>query len=332
MTLQPMWPIWLIVVVFGLLFTLVFVALFTTTHRLRWVRRAVLVLALLAVVLRPTSPLAGAPTVESNVDVFFVVDRTGSMAAEDYNGTNTRLTGVKKDMVSLARGIPGGSFAIISFDSEATRQLPLTKDVDAVASWADTLVQESSSTSQGSSIDRPLDRLTTTLEAAHNRNPHNIRLVYFLSDGEQTTDEEPNSFEAVKQHIDGGAVLGYGTEQGGRMRYTGAGSTAGSYILDYSQPDTPVAISVIDEENLNALAKQLGVPYEHRTTPTSTEQLTDGIDIELLKADGRTSSQYFEDWYWIPAIIAALLAVWDLQNTAALWPRKPKQPTNGSNT
>ena len=41
--------------------------------------------------------------------------------------------------------------------------------------------------------------------------------MFYLGDGEQTTDLPPQSFAALAAYLDGGAVLGYGTSEGGPM-------------------------------------------------------------------------------------------------------------------
>ena len=61
-------------------------------------RRLLMVLLLLVVALRPVTPIEGEQTQRMNANVFFVVDRTGSMNAEDYAGEQPRLEGVKADM------------------------------------------------------------------------------------------------------------------------------------------------------------------------------------------------------------------------------------------
>lgn len=297
-----------------------------------WVRRFCMVLLLLVIAIRPSVPDPNATGIRTNVDVFFVVDRTGSMAAEDYNGTSPRLDGVRSDLVSLTKNLPGARFSVIGFDSGATTQLPLTTDARAVQTWADTLVQEISKYSKGSSIDRPHDALVTTLKNAQERNPEDVRLVFFLSDGEQTVDNKPDSFEDAAQYIDGGAVLGYGTAEGGQMKeYLGTMAdpdAAPTYLTDSSQDGNPPAISKIDEENLRALAEQLGVRYEHRTFPSDTAFLVQGLDFQQIADDGRRSKAAYRDIYWPFAIVLTGLFAWELWSYVATdTTRKPAKKT-----
>lgn len=282
-----------------------------------WIRRIVLVLAVLGIGATP-AVVAESEQVVSNVEVFVVVDRTGSMAAEDYNGEQPRLEGVKEDIVGLTEAFPGARYSIVAFDSSATRQLPLTTDARAVWTWADTLRQENTYYSGGSSIDRPVETLATVLERAAELNPQDVRLLFFLSDGENTdgdlssVDASVDGFAAIAPLVDGGAVLGYGTPEGGRMRsWNGIDDPDAPYIQDTSQNPPADAISRIDEGNLRGLANVLGVTYVHRTAPTSLDFLADGVDQESIIADGRTLVTIYRDVYWPFVWIAVLLLAWE---------------------
>ncbi|MFV0254048.1 MAG: vWA domain-containing protein [Beutenbergiaceae bacterium] len=325
MTLRMMWPLWLLLLVFVPLlgFTVWRAVASLGERRVDWLRRTAIVGALVGIGLTPAIPTTDAEGLVSNAELYFVVDRTGSMAAEDYNGGNTRLSGVATDMAALTTELAGSRYAIVAFDSQATRQLPLTTDSRAVQSWADTLRQEVTAYSAGSSVDRPLDTLRDTLESAAERNPSNIRLLYFFSDGENTdgsdsdTSDGFESFADLAPLIDGGAVLGYGTTEGGPMRsYDGTSNTGfgtdAPYITDQNGSD---AISRIDETTLRTIADQLGIDYSHQITPGDVQALTAGIDLAAIAEDGRRDLTTFTDVYWpIVVILAALLAweAWDL--------------------
>lgn len=282
-----------------------------------WWRRLGIVLAMVAIGATP-AVVATSEQVTSNVELFIVVDRTGSMAAEDWNGGSPRLDGVRGDVVALTEAFPGAHYSIVAFDSQATRQLPLTTDARAVVAWADTLRQELTWYSAGSAIDRPVETLGITLEDAAERNPGNVRLVYFLSDGENT-DGDTSSAEAsvtpyrdLARYVDGGAVLGYGTEEGGRMRvWDGTGNPAPPYIQDTTQSPATDAISRIDEDNLRDLADTLGVDYLHRAAPGGLEGLPDGVDVETIVEDGRTLVNTYRDVYWPFAWLLVALLAWE---------------------
>jgi len=323
MTLQPMLPLPLLaVVVLALLALCLVLAVRRRARRTDLVacsRRAALVLVVGVIGLGPSLPHDDVATVRSNVEVYFVVDRTGSMSATDYDGTRPRLDGVRADLTAIADALPGARYSIIGFDSTATRQLPLTTDVRAVRSWAQTLHQELTSYSTGSLIDRPLDALVDALQSSRESFPDDERYVYFFSDGENTADGTPDSFAPAASLIDGGAVLGYGTTKGATMTtYDPSSSDDGSPILDYSQPGAPEAVSRIDEDQLRTVADQLGVPYAHRTggagstadEPIST--LVSGVDLSHVAQVGQRKVTVHQYVVWPLALLAGVLLVWEL--------------------
>lgn len=284
-----------------------------------WVRRALMVLCLATVMVAPALP-AAETEVGTNADVFFVVDRTGSMAAEDYDGEDPRLAGVRADMAEIVGDLPGARFSIIAFDSQATSELPLTSDGRAVRSWVDTLRQEVTYYSGGSSIDRPRQALSEALARAQEANPGNVRLVFMFSDGENTSgdttgQEAPGAWTDSAGLVDAGAVLGYGTSEGGTMRSydgtdrTGPGTTS-PLIMDDSTGEP--AVSRYDEANLLGVADQLGVPFEHRVEPGGLEELVGSIDIEeIAREDGRQRVDVYRDAWWPAMYVLAALMAWE---------------------
>ena len=336
MSLRMLWPAWAIVVVFLPLLAICAAGWWQARGRrdmrVAWWRRGGLVACLLGISLGPAVP-SSSTTVVSNAEIFFVVDRTGSMAAEDYDGDAPRLDGVRHDINAIVEAMPGARYSVIAFDSQATRQLPLTTDARAVQTWAETFTQEITFYSAGSAIDRPLDAMTTALRGAAERHPANVRFVFFLADGENTRGDgsdgqEPQiaSFAPLAEYVDGGAVLGYGTAEGGRMRVydgtpeTGAGTDA-PWIVDTTQEGDPPAVSRIDEQQLRSVAGQLGVPYVHRAEPSEVSSIVAGLDAELIAEDGRRDAAVLADVYWPLAVVAAVLLVWEVAFQVRGFPR-----------
>lgn len=275
-----------------------------------WTVRFFLVLVVGVMGLGPSVPRTSTDSAAAAVDVFFVVDRTGSMAAEDYDGESKRLDGAKADILSVVDEIPGARYSIISFDSQATRQLPLTTDTRAVRSWTETTDRELTYRSRGSLVDRPLDELTRALQGSVEQRPANVRLVFFLSDGENTAQGTRASYADLAPLVDGGAVFGYGTEEGGQMRsldFSGSGDIEeGDYIVDYANGSAP-GVSKIDTAELEAVADELGVAYLHRTAPGPTTEVTGGIDPDVIATDGRRAVTSSQPLLWPFAVALTLL-------------------------
>lgn len=323
MSLQPIVPIILLVLVAVPLLVLTATLAIrstrsgsTTGHaqaRSWWLRFAMLAL-LTMIGLGPSVPQTSTEATMSTIDVFFVVDRTGSMAAEDYNGTDTRLSGVKADMLSIVDNFPGARFSIISFDSQAARQLPLTTDGNAVESWAETTDRELSYRSRGSLLDRPLDELDRALSSSAEQHPDNIRLVFFCTDGEQTAKGERASYADLAPLIGGGAVLGYGTTEGGKMKNltldANGSPTEQGYVKDPTKEGSPDGVSKMDPEQLAAIASELGIVDVKRTAPGLTADLVGTLDAAQIAADGSREISTYQPVLWpLATLLTALLAV-----------------------
>ena len=279
------------------------------TQAASWTVRFFLVLVVGVMGLGPSVPRTSTDSAAAAVDVFFVVDRTGSMAAEDYDGQAKRLDGAKADILSVVDEIPGARYSIISFDSQATRQLPLTTDTRAVRSWTETTDRELTYRSRGSLVDRPLDELGRALQGSVEQRPANVRLVFFLSDGENTAKGQRASYADLAPLVDGGAVFGYGTEEGGQMRsldFSGDGDIEeGDYIVDYTTGSP--GVSKLDPAELQAVADELGVTYLHRTAPGPTTEVTAGIDPDVIATDGRRAVTSYQPLLWPFAVVLTLL-------------------------
>ena len=320
MYLEHLMPLWATIPLFGAMLVLCTVLLVRRPRqRTAWLRRLLMVLLLLVVALRPVTPIEGEQTQRMNANVFFVVDRTGSMNAEDYAGEQPRLEGVKADMEQIMGLTEGARYSIIAFDSTATQQLPLTTDAGAARAWIDTLTTEPTSYSTGSNVDRALTPLLVEISEARSEDPDSSVLVYFLSDGENTDERESESFGQAAGFVDGGAVLGYGTPEGGPMKVEG-GPDHGEYITG---PDGEQGISSIDEQQLQTIAGEIGVPYLHRTDPeVPIEGTMEGITLRPIPIESTRGVASFEDWYWVAAIPLAALLSWELGEMTYRLPRR----------
>lgn len=320
MRLMPLMPLWASIPLFLILLGLC-IALLVARPRQRvdWLRRTLMVLLLAVVALRPVTPLDGQQTERMNANVFFVVDRTGSMNAEDYDGDHRRLDGVRADMDRIMGMTEGARYSIIAFDSTAAAQLPLTTDAGAAKAWIDTLTTEPTDFSKGSNVDRPLRTLLSALSETKREDPDSSILVYMLTDGENTDGRDSEPFGQANSMIDGGAVLGYGTPEGGAMKAQG-GRNDGEYITG---PDGSRGISKIDEKQLQKIAADLGVPYLHRTDPDAPIDGTmKGITLRPIPIDEGKDVGSYEDWYWVASIPLAALFIWELGALTYRLPRR----------
>ncbi len=288
----------------------------------RWspLRRLLIVGLLAFAAAGPAIPGAMTKVVVSDIDVFLVIDTTTSSNAEDYEDGSTRLDAIKADAFEVATQYGGARYSVITFDNGSLVRLPLVADPTALRSALDTLEVELAPYAGGSSISEPLETLLKRLKGSQEDHPERLRLVFYFGDGEQTRDDPPESMAEAAPFIGDGTVFGYGTEEGGPMRPNvdfGAGldpdapePAPAPYLLDTTQPGSPIAISRIDEEALRAIATQLGVSYQHRTpgTEASFPDVDDRMGEEIEVPEVAVA----ERLYWIPVLAAFALLLWDL--------------------
>ncbi|WP_185714884.1 VWA domain-containing protein [Gulosibacter macacae] len=311
MTFDPMMPGWLLIFLTIMLVVGCVVALAQAPRRARvwWLGRILLVLALATALARPGVGTLAADAANTELDVVFVVDLSPSAVAEDWGSVEPRIDGMRADVAALAMTHAGARFALITFDDQAVQRLPLTTDASALDHAMRITKPGSSVNGGGSSIGAAADLLHEMLDTAAERVPERMRIVYYLGDGEQTARGEPDSYEQSAELIQGGAVLGYGTSQGGRMRDTDP-YRGGDYIRDKSGSQ---ARSVIDEVALEQIASELKVNYQHRTADTEVEAAK--VDPTRGEgADGRSGVMTFP-LYWIAALV---MIAWLLVETARL--------------
>jgi Ca-activated chloride channel family protein len=309
MSFSPVLPLPLLIVVFGGFAAFVVWQLVRRENRSRilsWLLRGGMVILVLLIALRPGVPGDGDPEAKTDVDVFFVVDTTTSIVAEDWNGSSPRLDGVRRDIADLVEAYPGATFALLTFDSSAVLRVPLTSDATAIVNAADVLAPEITIYSAGSSITQANELLASTLQRADEAEPERSRVVYYFGDGEQTSSAPIGSFAESASLVSAGFVFGYGTEAGGPMRvqtgYYDDDKTDDGYVTDDTGSS---ARSVIDEQNLRTIAEQLGAEYEHRTAPGDVPTADAGSNLTRSSSD--ESARGTTELYWIPAAALVLL-------------------------
>ncbi|MFJ2543608.1 VWA domain-containing protein [Microbacterium sp. NPDC087589] len=338
MIFQPVLNVFLLVLLCAPVAALAVIALTKAKGRDKalWAMRLVMLLACFFMFLRPGIPGGATQTLATDTDIVLVVDTTASIVAEDWNGDEPRLDGVRADVQAIVDEYPGARFALITFDASADLRMPLTTDTTALVSSLEVLRPEVTSQSRGSSIGIANQLLTDTLANAAEASPDRSRMVFYFGDGEQTVTSPPEPFDGSERLTDAGAVLGYGTAEGGPMRLT-TGSVEGS-SSEYIEYQGANALSVIDEANLEAIAADLGVDYQHRTADA---------ELTLPEAPSTTTS-YAEsgsvgnvtELYWIAALVVMALLGVELTRASMLVARlrllrapsaspRRKRPTSG---
>lgn len=306
MILNPILPAWLLIIIFG---GLIGAVVWKQKGVLRWVQIGSLV-ALMVIGLRPMYRNERADTYRSNVDVFFVVDNTLSMLAEDYDGTKRRMDGVISDIEQITKVFSGANTALISFANYSSVNLPPTSDTNALMTAVKTLRQTGAYEARGSTITMFKDDLQRLLKSSSDKERHQ-QIVIVFSDGENTSDSKLDNLEELKKYIDGGLVLGYGTSAGAGMKVDRFGSGQLEYLEDTSMLEGNGfrrAISKIDEDNLKKIAGELGLKYIHAPSKEIVSELQK-IDTASTQVKDENINYMYNDlyYYFAPLVILGLV-------------------------
>jgi Ca-activated chloride channel family protein len=307
MTFHPTLPV-VVLLVGGLaLAVCVWQLIAVRGRRIAWLRRTLLVALAVAMAFRPALPGGEVPTASIQARVFVVIDTSQSVAAEDWGG-EPRLQGMQEDVVEIARSFAGADISVISFDSQALLRVPLTDDGSAVIEMVRALRPEIAQQSRGTSVAVARDLLRTELERSAAAEPTSPSIVFYLGDGEHTAEEPPQSFADLAPLVDRGLVLGYGTEQGGRMRVSSFDPNEQQYLQDPAGGD---AISRIDEGQLRAIASELGISYLHREPGLPLADALGPMAALDGEADLDRTEEARLEIAWVLGIPIALLLAWE---------------------
>ena len=313
MKINPIIPIWLMAILC--------IGMLAMKRRGVWnyIRQILIVVLIFAMNLRIMVFSHDVPKKELNIDILFVIDNSMSMLAEDFDGDGRRIDAVKDDCEYIMDMMEGCRFSVISFGNYAYRLAPYTSDKDVILSIIKSLEGQTQYYAQGTSLNLPFPLMLDALKKDAEKNEDRVQLVYFFSDGEITSKgEKLGSYSDAKEYVFSGAVLGYGTEKGGRMKvrtYEGDDYGVPSYMKTRDKSGKKVdAISYIDEKNLESIADDLGIEYYHVEKSTTLRDVLGDIDeyIDEYATEGLTGTEgYVETYYWFAIPIAALL-IYDL--------------------
>lgn len=301
MIFEPIIPIWVMTIICMAFLLMRRKGLFN------YIRQIAAVVLIFAINLRPILPDDNKTVgVSTDIDVLFVVDNTISMLAEDGSEGRTRLEDVKEDCRYIVEHLPGASYSVVTFDNRVDLKTPYTIDTNMTTQVIDMLEGQLKNYAQGTSINDVMSSLEKLLD--NNRNTY--QLVFFISDGEITVEEELEQHKGLEKYIDGGAVLGYGTSKGAPMKVNYYyGDDMKEYLYYYDDKYNEVlAISKIDEQNLKSIAGDLGVDYYHMADRSSAEKIIKDIDFDNITAVSNLENAYGGDtelyfYFVIPLVL-----------------------------
>ena len=268
-------------------------------------RLSVIYLLVLIIGLRPVSVATDYEFSAKNLDVLFVVDSTISMWAQDYNGKNTRMSGVVKDVDYIIGELAGSNFGLVTFDDTSHVLSPFTQDMKYIEDLIDIIAVPDPDYAMGSNLSVPYSDIRALLESSRKKENRKT-VVFYISDGEVTNERETVSYADLADMIDTGAVLGYGSIEGGKMK----NGYSYSYIYDYDNHGD--AISKMDEDNLKKVAEEFDVQYLNLNGGNAALA---GL-IELIKQQSATvveqgfgAERYIDTYYYYALALAVMLVI-----------------------
>ncbi len=311
--INPILPIWLVAIICVLL-------LFCKRKGvLPYIRQIILIALIFVLNLRIQIPKEGIPIETEKVEayVLFVVDDTISMVANDYDGENfyTRLDAAKSDCRYILDELQGCKSTVISFHNTAQVLTPISEDDNYTFGMINAIYPLSSLYGHGTSINVCQELVESNLKKLHEKMDGKV-LIFFITDGEMNKDDALESFAKCKKYIDGGAVLGYGTESGGEMflkdQYSGEYEQVSYY--DWDKGYSEITVSEYDPDNAKRLSKDLGVTLIHREGDDdfdALEDLVEGIKEDTLSNTENGVENVYGDVYYIFALPIALLLAFE---------------------
>jgi Ca-activated chloride channel family protein len=308
MTFNPIVPaIILFIVAFAIVGFMIFCIVNKRFRHMNIFRRIGIALLIVLAFARPTITGGKADVDTSNLNVFFVIDNTGSMATKDMRGgTRYRYEIVADDIARIVKLFPGAKYGVFSLDYNNRQTVPLINNVDAINSYAETLKPKPSIHSSDSDISTLLNLASERIASYNSRYPNRNSIVFFMSDGEDNVKNKSKAPKELGRAVVGGAVIGYGTTEGAYIsRIENDGTIVDTEYTEH--------ISKIDEANLTDLASNIGIKYFNRESSEEIFNDTNNFinsTSTLYRSDKTIDT--VEDLYWLPMLGAIALMLWDL--------------------
>ena len=292
----------------------------TVINRKNLISRIIIVVLLFIISQRPMIKNGAALTYNLDIDVLFVVDNTMSMNAIDVND-GTRLQATINDCKYIIDQMPGANYAIITFNNYSQIKVPFTFDAQIAINVLNNLQIVDPSYATGSTLMLPYDDMRLLLTSSKSKYMHH-RVVFFISDGELTNKDKLSlnidKYKELRDLVDDGAILGYGTQDGAKMLVTEGISLKGmvdenNFLLDKSKNPVEPAISRIDENNLEYLANTLSLDYIHMTKTENIKNKLSNIKKNAVLVERENSTANEDIYYYITGLLLIAL-LYELYN------------------
>ena len=303
---SPMYPLHtMIIIAVGLIVVVLL-------NKKNIINRLLIIALLVLISQRPMLKNQNEVAYNLNLDVLFVVDNTVSMNAIDVNGS-TRLEAVKRDCNRIVDLMSGANFALITYGNVSIVKHPFTSDVATIKTVINQMKIIDPYYANGSSLDMPYDSMKLLLESSNKKEKHQ-RIVFFMGDGELIGKEKSNTnfnkYDDIKGLVNNGLVMGYGSENGSKVKITESINItkiadSDGFLIDSSNKNP--SISRINEDNLKKLASILSIDYSHMPNNDVLQEKIVSIKEESAINDDEDKNLDKDIYYYFSGALIILL-------------------------
>lgn len=279
-------------------------------RKLGYFRRIFVAILVLFVLMRPTIVNVETERYINKLNVYFVIDNTGSMATKDMAANKKyRFEQVREDIVKFVDLFAGAKFSAFVCDYDIYQATPLSGSTSSILGFAKALQPKDNHLGSWTNIEGLLNVAADRIEAYNENNPDRASIVIIMSDGEESGSSEGMFSEAPEKLLDnivGGAVIGYGrTNNTAKVAKIENNSITNEYVEH---------VSKMDEENLLNIASKLNLNYYDRERATNlfddnTRYLS---QFSRYVQEGDINSRL--ELYWVLAIAILALLLWDFSD------------------
>ena len=281
-------------------------------------RRILLFVFLLITLLRPSLIGGESEQATTNATLFFVIDNTNSMAVEDMN-KKPRLDALKADVEKIIKTFPGAHYSVYIQDNLTYTLLPVTTDTNAVISGIRALESKYYFTASTTDLNDLLAYADMGIGKYANSHKDSQNIVIFMSDGENTKNPDVQADSGLFKNVSAGVVIGYGSEEGGKVprvpdpRYATKYENDSKYASYLSCPGGSDCVSKIDEKYLKQVADKNNFEYMRSSDKVGralAEDLKKNISAKVDINYSKKINSYIE-LYWIFALCVLILLLWE---------------------
>lgn len=274
--------------------------------RFRALRKIFTVATLCLLILAASGPMWGKKAVivkSRGKDVFFIVDISSSMLAEDVKPN--RLARAKLELSHLIEKLSGNRLGLIIFSGDSFLLCPLTLDSGACELLLD-CIEAGNMPRPGTSLSGAIEKAVESFETGEN----DYKAVVLFSDGEDLEGEVDEAIEKARENGIRIFTFGIGTTRGAPIPVT---DESGS-LLEYKKDRKgETVITRLNQELLQEIAERTGgESYIIGETSTSTDELAQEISKMDEKVLAEEEMKSYKERFQIPLIIAFLFLVAEL--------------------